>query len=772
MKRLGNLTSVILLAVCVPAMAFAQAATNSTIAVPRLIRFSGTLGNIAGKPATGLVGVTFSLYEEEQGGSPIWTETQNVRADAGGRYTVVLGSTRNEGMPAEAFASGQGRWLGVQAQGESERPRSLLVSVPYALKAVDAETLGGLPASAFVLANASAGAATPVSRPVTAGKTADSATPNATPSLTGTGQGGFVALWDNTTTLSDSVIVQTASKNIAIGTSAPVAKFDVYTPATIAIEGQSTAASGSTYGVYGAAASTIGNGVWGQALATSGAAYGVVGETNSADVGVGVYGSSPATSGAGVEGVTTGTNGAGVYGTSKATTGNTSGVVGYSASGSGSGVYGVTTATTATSGSINAGVSGYSIAALGYGVYGQSNSGTTGTGVAGVAAGTQGVGVSGLASAPSGINIGVYGTSNSSAGYGVQGLDYATSGVTYGVAGFVKSPTGYGAFGQNGATSGAAVGISGSSYSSTGYGVVGTALATTGRSYGVYGSAASPQGIGVHGDGNTFGAVGVTGSTSSGTQYGVYGQNIATTGDAWGVYGESFSTDGTGTAGIALATTGSASGVYGNSYSPDGIGILANATAGGTALEAIAESGAYAGDFTGAVIIEGDLEVTGAVSKGGGSFKIDHPLDPANKYLSHSFVESPDMMNVYNGNVTTDKQGRATVILPEYFEALNGEFRYQLTVIGQFAQAIVSQKIAHNRFAIRTNKPLVEVSWQVTGIRHDAYAEAHRIPVDEDKPTAEQGYYLHPDAFGQPESKSIAAARISASKQLASALGK
>jgi hypothetical protein len=117
------------------------------------------------------------------------------------------------------------------------------------------------------------------------------------------------------------------------------------------------------------------------------------------------------------------------------------------------------------------------------------------------------------------------------------------------------------------------------------------------------------------------------------------------------------------------------------------------------------------------------------------------------------------MMNVYNGNVTTDNQGTATVILPDYFEALNGDFRYQLTVIGQFAQAIASQKVANNRFVIRTDKPSTEVSWQVTGVRHDAYAQAHRIPVEEEKPEAEQGYYLHPDAFGQPESKSIQAAR-------------
>jgi len=106
------------------------------------------------------------------------------------------------------------------------------------------------------------------------------------------------------------------------------------------------------------------------------------------------------------------------------------------------------------------------------------------------------------------------------------------------------------------------------------------------------------------------------------------------------------------------------------------------------------------------------------------------------------------MMNVYNGNVVTDKNGKATVVLPEYFEALNRDFRYQLTVVGQFAQAIVAKKVDHNRFVIRTSKPNVEVSWQVTGIRQDAYANAHRIEVEEDKPQQEQGHYLHPELFG------------------------
>jgi hypothetical protein len=155
----------------------------------------------------------------------------------------------------------------------------------------------------------------------------------------------------------------------------------------------------------------------------------------------------------------------------------------------------------------------------------------------------------------------------------------------------------------------------------------------------------------------------------------------------------------------------------------------------------------------------GNVTVTGTLSKGAGSFKIDHPLDPAAKYLYHSFVESPDMMDIYNGNVTTDDHGEAVVELPDWFEALNRDFRYQLTVIGTFAQAIVAEEIENNRFSIRTNLGNVKVSWQVTGIRHDAYANAHRIPVEEEKPQEEQGYYLHPELFGQPESASVEAAR-------------
>ena len=127
----------------------------------------------------------------------------------------------------------------------------------------------------------------------------------------------------------------------------------------------------------------------------------------------------------------------------------------------------------------------------------------------------------------------------------------------------------------------------------------------------------------------------------------------------------------------------------------------------------------------------GDVWVAGSLTARAKTFKIDHPLDPANKYLSHSSVESPDMMNIYNGNTVTDADGNATVVLPDYFEALKGDFRYQLTVIGTLAQAAVANEIENNRFTITTNEAHVKVSWQVTGIRHDTSAKAHPLTVEE-----------------------------------------
>jgi hypothetical protein len=159
--------------------------------------------------------------------------------------------------------------------------------------------------------------------------------------------------------------------------------------------------------------------------------------------------------------------------------------------------------------------------------------------------------------------------------------------------------------------------------------------------------------------------------------------------------------------------------------------------------------------INGGVMINGALRVSGALSKGGGGFQIDHPLDPANKYLSHSFVESPEMVNLYNGTVVTDAQGQATVVLPGYFEAVNRDYCYQLTPIGEMTQAVVTGEIQDNAFTIRTDKPGVKVAWQVTGVRQDPWANAHRIVPETDKKDEEREYYLHPDLHDHPESRSL-----------------
>ena len=210
-----------------------------------------------------------------------------------------------------------------------------------------------------------------------------------------------------------------------------------------------------------------------------------------------------------------------------------------------------------------------------------------------------------------------------------------------------------------------------------------------------------------------------------------------------GVYGSSSFK---GVWGVSTGTN--AVGVYGQGSGAGGYGLYGLAD-GSNGFGIYAKGPRYAGYF------DGNVSVVGTLTKGSGSFKIDHPLDPENKYLYHSFVESPDMMNIYNGNITTNEKGEATIILPAYFEALNRDFRYQLTVIGQFAQAIVASEIQDKRFGIRTDKPNVKVSWQVTGVRQDAWANAHRIPLEEEKPASERGSYLHPEAFGQPAEKSV-----------------
>src|SRR5580658_6729619 len=158
--------------------------------VPQLVKFSGKAVDEQGHLVSGTVGLTFAIYSALQGGPPLWMETQNVTADVKGNYTVQLGAASAQGLPLNLFSAGEARWVGVRVNGGEEQPRILLLSVPYAFKAADAQTLGGLPPSAFVLA----------APPVTAGNVSSpamSAAQTVAPAVSGTGTTDFLPLWTN-----------------------------------------------------------------------------------------------------------------------------------------------------------------------------------------------------------------------------------------------------------------------------------------------------------------------------------------------------------------------------------------------------------------------------------------------------------------------------------------------------------------------------------------------------------------------------------------------
>ena len=363
--------------------------------------------------------------------------------------------------------------------------------------------------------------------------------------------------------------------------------------------------------------------------------------------------------------------------------------------------------------------------------------GITSTGGAGTSAGGSGL----VATGGVGTNTGGAGVVSS----GRSSLTGGAGGTFTGGGGFLHT-AGDGVDAQGGALSG------GANANSAGVGVVGRGGANT-------------AGTGGGDGGDFFGGNGASGGNGI---VATAGDNASITGQDQGPAGGSFtggkgSLGGSGVIGIAFDThlggnaTGGSGGVFfgGNSFNSGAGGIGVLATGGIQFVNNAGVGQNYAGYF-----IE-DVFVNGKLTKSAGSFKIDHPLDPANRYLYHSFVESPDMMNIYNGIVTLDFDGRAEVTLPAWFEALNRDFRYQVTAIGAPAPNLhISRKVQNLSFEIGGGSAGLEVSWQLTGIRHDAYAEANRIPVEEDKPAAERGFYLAPRALGQPEERSIGWARF------------
>ena len=215
--------SVVLISVAMKAQN--TVASSSSAVVPRLVNFSGKATNDQGKTVTGIVGITFSIYSAQQGGAPLWMETQSVTADAKGNYTVPLGTTTFQGLPLDLFTSGEARWLGVRVNGGEEQPRVLLLSVPYALKAADAQTLGGLPASAFALA-APSGSSTQA-----ATGSASSPSSGSAANIGGSGTQDYIPLWtDNNGDLGNSILYQLgtgSTAKIGINEKSPLFTLDV-----------------------------------------------------------------------------------------------------------------------------------------------------------------------------------------------------------------------------------------------------------------------------------------------------------------------------------------------------------------------------------------------------------------------------------------------------------------------------------------------------------------------------------------------------------------
>ncbi len=219
----------------------------------------------------------------------------------------------------------------------------------------------------------------------------------------------------------------------------------------------------------------------------------------------------------------------------------------------------------------------------------------------------------------------------------------------------------------------------------------------------------------------------------------------------------------TGTVGIVASSSGATAvssqatdltaantGISGLADGLNGTGVVGEAENGSLAFGVMGiSSSGLAGDFS------GNVDVTGTLSAASKNFKIDDPLDPTNKFLYHASVESSQMMTIYEGAARLDSMGEAMVRLPDWFQALNGGFHYELTCVGGYAPVYIAQKIRNNQFKIAGGRSGLEVDWQVTGVRHDPYAEAHPLKIEVEKPVRERGYYLHPALYGQPSQRSI-----------------
>jgi len=669
-------------------------AASAPTAVPSLVPYSGAAIAPDGKALTGETTITFQIFKEESAGEPLWAETQSVPIDPTGHYKVQLGATSPNGLPTDLFTTGEARWLEVQIASQPAQSRVLLASVPYALKAGDAATLNGLPASAYALAGA---------KTATAFAVPTGATPDVTSNVTTTGgTSGYLPVFTGTTTIADSILFA-SSTGIGVGdVPNSTAVFDVNGKSIwrglLNVSRQGTATAKTGYNSYPMLfqASSYDSTITTSTLPQFELEAESVG-LNTANPGAtfnllyNINGGTPAETGLSFNG---------------------NGTINFAAGQTFPGTITKVDAGTDLTGTVSGGVVTLNLNTTATNaVYPQLKMNNTFTGTQSFT--KVGIGTTtprSLLEIQAAVSEGlgpVATLTNTLGGAGAESaLDFNTD---------KPSTTGtYNPMARIVAHDDAEMHYSDDLlFQSNTPGKQNNGLQTN-----MVISSSGLVGIGFN-----------PATTPTDYQLTVIGANGAEGGIGGGIY----------------SSVGSSSDISAGVF--DGTALDGSGMADG--IDAYAGGGSYAGEFDGNVGITGTLN--GSTPE---VVKIDHPLDAANKYLSHAAVQSSELMNIYTGNVTTDELGLATVTLPDWFEAENTDFRYQLTVIGgRFAQAIVSREIADHRFTISTNASNVKVSWQVTAVRQDAYAKAHPLVVEQEKPDNEKGFYIQPELFGQPAEK-------------------
>ena len=787
-------------------------AASAPTQVPQLVSYAGVALDASGKRPGDSVSITFEVFKEQEGGEPLWIETQTVALDNAGHYKTLLGAASPNGIPPELFQAGEARWLEVQIAGQAPKERSIVASVPYALKAVDASTLGGLPASAFLRANDVPAAAV-------------------APATVAGGTLNFLPKYSGASTFVNSQVFDNGA-DVGIGTTAPAARLDVN--GTTLISGLLTVNNAANIGgrltLLPQATATATAGQNSHTLLMQASAYNsatkaavapgflLVAEpqlnntaTPSGTLNL-LFSPNPAVTaetgfyfnsngtlhfapgqtfpGAGTGTLTAVTAGTGLTGGGK--TGavtlslDTTKVPLLAANNAFTGALSTTGAVNASSFDLNGSVFAYGggngNAFLGYaGAGGKATGGSnTAVGTAALDALTGGFSNSALGFASLHNNSG--GSANTA--MGALALEFNSAGnkndafgggaLVYNTVGSQNTAIGDSAGPDSGSPNlvqATAVGANstvsqnyslvlgqttagrpGASYVNVG---IGTATPATTMEISVNAEDKLGPTLTLTNPGGTSGAPGYHPAEAS-IDFKTYLH--ASTAHAPTSRIEAIDENYGNLLSFFTKAYGSDSGVL-----TDVMDLDADSSGGMAEIQnhllvqndnlSIGTSQPVVATFVGNVWVYGNLDADNINST------VDHPTDPANRYLVHASVESSERMNMYSGNAVTDELGLATIKLPDWFEAENGDFRYQLTVIGQDAHAWVAEEVAGNQFKIATNPSHVKVSWQITAVRQDAYAKAHPLTVEPEKPENERGYYLHPELYGQPAEKQVEWAR-------------